>query len=166
MTTLLVPSLDKTRITELKTLIQRLGPDIPCDTYLLNQAEQAHARSPAQTTMSDWSFLEMPCWLAATSSSTGTIPISGVILLISAIVSVSDRWLAAAGSSLNLDPLLLFSSHARDAFGKETLRADTTEALIGALYTAFGDLQAIDRWLTPHWHANAKAVLNNLINIT
>ena len=39
------------------------------------------------------------------------------------------------------------------------LRADATEALIGALYSALGNVEAIHRWLTPHWRATAQAVL-------
>ena len=39
------------------------------------------------------------------------------------------------------------------------LQADATEALIGALYSALGDLEAIHRWLIPHWRATAEVVL-------
>ena len=33
------------------------------------------------------------------------------------------------------------------------------KALLGALYTALGNAEAIHRWLTPHWCATAQAVL-------
>ena len=75
---------------------------------------------------------------------------------------VSDHWLAVVGGSLDLDPLLRLGRHAQgDASAIETLRADTTEALIGALYTALGDLQAIHLWLAPHWEQTAQAVLQS-----
>ena len=36
---------------------------------------------------------------------------------------------------------------------------DATEALIGALYSALGNFDAIHRWLSPHWHSTTQAVL-------
>ena len=46
-----------------------------------------------------------------------------------------------------------------DRSAESRLRADATEALIGALYSALGNVEAIHRWLTPHWCATAQAVL-------
>ena len=43
---------------------------------------------------------------------------------------------------------------------RATLIADTTEALIGALFEATGRLTTIDLWLTPHWQNTAQAVLD------
>lgn len=73
---------------------------------------------------------------------------------------VSDRWLAELGATLAIETHLLLGRHAQgDRSAQTRLRADATEALIGALYSALGDLQAIHRWLTPHWHATTQAVL-------
>ena len=73
---------------------------------------------------------------------------------------VSDRWLAEVGAKLAIETHLLLGRHAQgDRSAQSRLRADATEALIGALYSALGDLQAIHRWLTPHWQATAQAVL-------
>ena len=46
-----------------------------------------------------------------------------------------------------------------DRSAESRLRADATEALIGALYSALGNVEAIHRWLTPHWCDTAQAVL-------
>ena len=73
---------------------------------------------------------------------------------------VSDRWLAEVGATLAIETHLLLGRHAQGDHSAQTrLRADATEALIGALYSALGNLEAIHRWLTPHWHATAQAVL-------
>ena len=62
---------------------------------------------------------------------------------------VSDRWLAKLGLQLDLDPLIQLGDKARrDLAAKDTLRADTTEALIGALSACCGDLVMVDLWLT------------------
>jgi ribonuclease-3 len=64
------------------------------------------------------------------------------------------------GATLAIETHLLLGRHAQgDRSAQSRLRADTTEALIGALYSALGDLEAVHRWLTPHWRATAQAVL-------
>ena len=48
---------------------------------------------------------------------------------------MSDRWLAEVGDSLDLEQYMLLGRHAEnDISAKQTLFADITEALIGALY--------------------------------
>ena len=65
---------------------------------------------------------------------------------------VSDRWLAEVGDSLDLEQYMLLGRHAEnDISAKQTLFADVTEALIGALYLSFSGFDEIHRWLTPHW---------------
>jgi ribonuclease-3 len=64
------------------------------------------------------------------------------------------------GATLAIETHLLLGRHAQgDRSAQSRLRADATEALIGALYSALGDLEPVHRWLTPHWHATAQAVL-------
>jgi ribonuclease-3 len=64
------------------------------------------------------------------------------------------------GAALGIEQHLLLGRHAQgDRSAESRLRADATEALIGALYSALGDVEAIHRWLTPHWCATAQAVL-------
>ena len=73
---------------------------------------------------------------------------------------VSDRWLADVGAALGIEQHLVLGRHAQgDRSAEPRLRADATEALIGALYSSLGDFDAIHRWLTPHWYATAQAVL-------
>ena len=73
---------------------------------------------------------------------------------------VSDRWLAEVGATLGIEKHLLLGRHAQgDRSAESRLRADATEALIGALYSALGNVEAIHRWLTPHGRATAQAVL-------
>ena len=73
---------------------------------------------------------------------------------------VSDRWLADVGATLAIEQQLLLGRHAQgDRSAQSRLRADATEALIGALYSALGDLEPVHRWLTPHWRTTAQAVL-------
>ena len=73
---------------------------------------------------------------------------------------VSDRWLADVGAALGIEQHLLLGRHAQgDRYAESRLRADATEALIGALYSALGNVEAIHRWLTPHWCDTAQAVL-------
>jgi ribonuclease-3 len=73
---------------------------------------------------------------------------------------VSDRWLAAVGEEAGLEPLLVIGAKARgDAAGRATLRAEATEALIGALYQGWNNLKPVHTWLTPHWQRTSAAVL-------
>ena len=73
---------------------------------------------------------------------------------------VSDRWLADVGATLAIEQHLLLGRHAQgDRSAQSRLRADATEALIGALYSSLGDLDPVHRWLTSHWRATAQAVL-------
>ena len=73
---------------------------------------------------------------------------------------VSDRWLAQLGHEYELKPLLILGQKANcDTAASSTLLADTTEALIGAVYKATNSMQYIHAWLTPHWQETAAAVL-------
>ena len=74
---------------------------------------------------------------------------------------VSDRWLAELGQRIELEPLLNLGAKAQgDAAARDTLLADATEALIGAVYAGQASLEPIHRWLTPHWQQTSTAVLN------
>ena len=74
---------------------------------------------------------------------------------------VSDRWLAQLGEQLQLESYLLLGPKALgDAAAQATLRADATEALIGAIYSGSGNnLEPIHQWLTPHWQQTTADVL-------
>ena len=73
---------------------------------------------------------------------------------------VSDRWLAALGAEINIDAVQTIGAKAKgDDAGRATLRAEATEALIGALYQGWSSLEPVQCLLTPHWHVTAQAVL-------
>jgi len=75
---------------------------------------------------------------------------------------VSDRWLAEVGQSIQISEALRIGNKAGgDPTAAATLRAEATEALIGALYRASGSLEPIHRWLTPIWERTSHAVLND-----
>ena len=75
---------------------------------------------------------------------------------------VSDRWLAELGEALSIDEVILVGAHARhDIHAQATLRADATEALIGAVFLQDRDLDQVLRWLTPHWQHTSKDVLQH-----
>ena len=65
---------------------------------------------------------------------------------------VSDRWLAELGEACQIEAVLRIGPIAAgDKSGRATLRAEACEAVIGALYRIWGDLEPVHRWLTPHW---------------
>jgi ribonuclease-3 len=65
---------------------------------------------------------------------------------------VSDRWLAELGETCQIEAVLRIGPIAAgDRSGRATLRAEACEAVIGALYRLWGDLEPVHRWLTPHW---------------
>ena len=75
---------------------------------------------------------------------------------------VSDRWLAEVGEAIQIsDALRIGSTAGGDATAATTLRAEATEALIGAIYRACNSLEPIHHWLTPIWTRTSHAVLND-----
>ena len=68
---------------------------------------------------------------------------------------VSDRWLAELGESCQIDSVLRLGPLAiGDLAGRRTIRAEACEALMGALYEAWGNLSPVHRWLAPHWECS------------
>jgi len=72
---------------------------------------------------------------------------------------VSDRWLADVADRCGLAQVWRLGAMATgDAAGRATVLAETAEALIGALYLAWGGpdggLAPVHRWLTPHWRTS------------
>ena len=156
--------MDPSRAAELTSLIQRLDAEIPINPELLALVDQAltHVSSGRARNLEQLEFLgDAVLRLAATEF----IDRHYADLAVGACSNlraqlVSDRWLADVGSALGIEQHLLLGRHAQgDQSAESRLRADATEALIGALYSALGDVEAIHRWLTPHWCATTKAVL-------
>ncbi len=74
---------------------------------------------------------------------------------------VSDRWLAELGSKIEIEHWWQIGPKASgDATAASTIRAELSEALIGAVYRIKG-LTAVQQWLTPHWQHSAEAVLSD-----
>ena len=156
--------MDPSRAAELTNLIQRLDAGIPIEPKLLDLVDQAltHVSSGRARNLERLEFLgDAVLRLAATEF----IDRHHADLAVGACSNlraqlVSDRWLADVGATLAIEQHLLLGRHAQgDRSAQSRLRADATEALIGALYSALGDLEPVHRWLTPHWHATAQAVL-------
>ena len=157
-------SVDETRIAALSALIQRLDAEIPIDPELLAQVNQAltHVSTGRARNLERLEFLgDAVLRLAATEfidQHHADLSVGACSNLRAQLVS--DRWLADVGETLAIERHLLLGRHAQgDRSAQTRLRADATEALIGALYSALGNLEAIHRWLTPHWHSTAQAVL-------
>ena len=156
--------MDPSRAAELTDLIQRLGAEVPIEPELLVLVNQAltHVSTGQARNLERLEFLgDAVLRLTATEF----IDRHHADLAVGACSNlraqlVSDRWLADVGGGLAIEQHLLLGRHAQgDRSAQSRLRADATEALIGALYQALGDLEAIHRWLTPHWHSTAQAVL-------
>ena len=156
--------MDLSRAAELTDLIQRLGAEVPIEPELLVLVDQAltHVSTGRARNLERLEFLgDAVLRLAATEF----IDRHHTDLAVGACSNlraqlVSDRWLADVGAGLAIEQHLLLGRHAQgDRSAQSRLRADATEALIGALYKALGDVEAIHRWLTPHWHSTAQAVL-------
>ena len=156
--------MDPSRAAELTNLIQRLDAEISINPELLALVDQAltHVSSGRARNLERLEFLgDAVLRLAATEF----IDRHHADLAVGACSNlraqlVSDRWLADVGSALGIEQHLLLGRHAQgDRSAESRLRADATEALIGALYSALGNVEAIHRWLTLHWCATAKAVL-------
>ena len=156
--------MDPSRAAELTALIQRLDAQIPIEPKLLALVDQAltHVSSGKARNLERLEFLgDAVLRLAATEF----IDRHYADLAVGACSNlraqlVSDRWLADVGAALCIEQHLLLGRHAQgDRSAESRLRADATEALIGSLYSALGNVEAIHRWLAPHWCATAQAVL-------
>ena len=74
---------------------------------------------------------------------------------------VSDRWLAELGANVEIEHWWQIGPKASgDPTAAATIRAELSEALIGAVYRING-LTAVHQWLTPHWQRSAEAVLSD-----
>jgi len=73
---------------------------------------------------------------------------------------VSDQWLAQVGDKINIKSVLVIGEKAlRDKSAANTIQAEATEALIGALYESLNILDPIKNWLTTFWDEKSKEIL-------
>ena len=155
--------MDPSRAAELTNLIQRLDAEVPIELELLELVDQAltHVSSGRVDHNERLEFLgDAVLRLAATEYLDSYHPqlsvgsSSGLRAQL-----VSDRWLAELGERIGLEPLLNLGPKALgDAAARAPLRADATEALIGAIYRGTGHLESVHRWLTPYWHHTSAEV--------
>ena len=158
--------MDPSRAAELTDLIRRLDAEVSINPELLALVDQAltHVSSGRARNLERLEFLgDAVLRLTATEfidRHHADLPVGTCSNLRAQLVS--DRWLADVGSTLGIEKHLLLGRHAQgDRSAESRLRADATEALIGALYRALGNVEAIHRWLTPHWYTTAQGVLGN-----
>ncbi len=73
---------------------------------------------------------------------------------------VSDEWLAKFGKTIKLEKTILVGTQAmRDENSKDTIIAESTEALIGAIYKCFDSIKEINLWLDLYWLNESKIIL-------
>jgi ribonuclease-3 len=77
---------------------------------------------------------------------------------------VSDRWLAEQAEALDLAPLIHLGPMALgDSSGRATVLAESCEALVGAIYQAWGGpcggIEAVLLWLAPAWERASAELL-------
>jgi len=65
---------------------------------------------------------------------------------------VSDEWLTQLGKRINIETVIIKGSKALgDKNSKDTIIAESTEALIGAIYKCFNSIKEVNSWLDEFW---------------
>ena len=73
---------------------------------------------------------------------------------------VSDKWLTKVGEDIGIETVFITGPKAsKDFSATETLQAEATEALIGALYESLHKLELIHDWLNPYFLKASQKVL-------
>ena len=73
---------------------------------------------------------------------------------------VSDEWLTKLGKKIGIDKLIIKGPKALgDETSKNTIIAESTEALIGALYKCFNSIQEVNLWLDNIWEEDSEKFL-------
>ncbi len=73
---------------------------------------------------------------------------------------VSDEWLAKVGAKLDIHKTMQIAPKAiNDKAATQTICAEATEALIGALYECLKKIDSIQIWLEPFWKIESDKVL-------
>ncbi len=75
---------------------------------------------------------------------------------------VSDEWLAKVGNKIKIKEVMRIAPKAlKDAAAAETICAEGTEALIGALYECLNSIKSIQDWLEPYWKIESREILSD-----
>ena len=73
---------------------------------------------------------------------------------------VSDEWLNEVGEKISIEDVIIKGSKAiNDKNSKDTIIAEGTEALIGAIYKCFNSIQEVNIWLDDIWGKDAELFL-------
>ena len=73
---------------------------------------------------------------------------------------VSDEWLTQLGKKINIEKEIIKGPKALgDEHSKDTIIAEATEALIGALFKCFNSIQEVNLWLDKYWEKDAEIFL-------
>ena len=157
--------MDSTRTNKLLELLRTIGLKELNESKLLSLVDQAltHVSAGRSKNFERLEFLgDAVLRLAATEfidHHYPDLPVGSCSNLRAQLVS--DRWLAQLGEQLQLESFLVLGPKAQgDTAARATLRADATEALIGAIYSGSrNNLEPVIQWLTPHWQQTTAEVL-------
>ena len=157
--------MDSTRTNKLLELLRTIGLKELNESKLLSLVDQAltHVSAGRSKNFERLEFLgDAVLRLAATEfidHHYPDLPVGSCSNLRAQLVS--DRWLAQLGEQLQLESALVLGSKAKgDSAARATLRADATEALIGAIYCGCGNnLEPVHQWLSPYWQQTTAEVL-------
>ena len=73
---------------------------------------------------------------------------------------VSDEWLTKLGKEISIENIIIKGSKAvGDKNSNDTIIAEATEALIGALYKCFNSIEEVNLWLDKFWEKDAELFL-------
>jgi len=73
---------------------------------------------------------------------------------------VSDKWLTKLGEKIDIEKLIIKGPKALgDDNSKNTIIAEATEALIGAVYKCFDSIQEVNLWLDDIWEEDSEIFL-------
>ena len=71
---------------------------------------------------------------------------------------VSDEWLSQLGKKIDIDSMIIKGPEAiGDKNSGDTIIAEATEALIGALYKCFNSIIEVNLWLDKFWEKDSEA---------
>ena len=73
---------------------------------------------------------------------------------------VSDEWLTQLGKKIDIEKVIIIGPTAMgDENSKDTIIAETTEALIGAIYKCFNSIKEVNLWLDSFWEKDTELFL-------
>ncbi len=73
---------------------------------------------------------------------------------------VSDEWLTQLGKKIKIEKVIIKGAKAMgDENSKDTIIAEITEALIGAIYKCFNSIEEVNLWLDNFWEKDAEMFL-------